>query len=52
MLASLHPAGRLQIDYIVPDLGHVADPVALELHDVDVVRLLQTSSRWTADAQN
>ena len=39
LLASLHPAELLQTNYIVPDLGHVADLFALELYDVDVVRI-------------
>lgn len=34
---SLCPAQLLQRVGVVPDLGHVADPVAVELHDVDVV---------------
>src|SRR5690606_104175 len=33
----LGPPQLLQAGPIVPDLGHVPDPAALELHDVDVL---------------
>lgn len=36
--ALLHPAQVLQSDRVVPDLGHMADPVTIEVHDVHVVR--------------
>ena len=32
-----HPAELPQAVSVVPDLGHVADLVAVEVHDVDVV---------------
>lgn len=34
-----HPPELPEAEAVVPDLGHVADLVALELHDVDVVGL-------------
>ena len=45
LLVSLHLAELFQTDYIVPGLGHVADLFALELHDLDVVRLHFLSRR-------
>src|SRR5262245_23623348 len=41
----LHPPELFERESVVPDLRHVPDLVAIELHDVDVVRS-RALSRW------
>lgn len=48
----LRPAKILQCQTGMPDLRHMHDLVAVELHDVDVIRAYTTTGWWNGAARS